>query len=89
MQCGNAWGPITSTVYLAGCAAHREEFDNGFIEDEDKVLALYQILEDKGISIPGPPIIDLDSQTLQDNSSIYRYLHRIEKTVRPNFPLLL
>jgi DNA (cytosine-5)-methyltransferase 1 len=90
MQCGNAWAPSASKVYFAVWAAHREAFDNGFIEDEDEVLDLYQFLEDKGDFIPGPPVIDLDHpQTHRDNSPKYRYLHRIEKNVRPNFPLPL
>ncbi|KAH7075952.1 S-adenosyl-L-methionine-dependent methyltransferase, partial [Paraphoma chrysanthemicola] len=95
-QCGNAWSPKASKVYFLLWAAVREAFDHGYIDAEDEVLDLYAFLKNKGITIPKPAPIEIDlfngtparaapaSRELQ-----YRYLHRIEETVKPNFPLQL
>ena len=90
-QCGNAWPVKSNTVYFLTWAAHMEAFDHGFIDAEDEVLDLYDFLENKGITIPKPAPIDVD---LFDTGSPapeseYRYLPRIDKTVKPRFPLQL
>jgi hypothetical protein len=92
-QCGNAWPPTASKVYFTLWAAHREAFDHGFIDAEDEVLDLYEFLENKGIVIPKPAAIDVDLFNADAGNVAqepeFRYLHRIEKTVHPKFPLPL
>jgi DNA (cytosine-5)-methyltransferase 1 len=100
-QCGNAWPVKANRAYFAIWAAHREAFNDGLINAEDEVLDLYDFLETKGITIPQPLSIDVDLLDLGVNlindsprrtgirEPEYRYLPRIEKTVRPLFPLSL
>ena len=93
VQCGNAWPVKASKVYFELWAAHIEAFNAGFIEAEDEVLDLYDFLEKKGVRIPKPEIINLDLFNTPPRSSTdepeYRYLHKIEKTVKPRIPLQL
>ncbi|KAH7361202.1 S-adenosyl-L-methionine-dependent methyltransferase [Pyrenochaeta sp. MPI-SDFR-AT-0127] len=98
-QCGNAWPPVASRVYFLTWAAHKECFERGHMDAEDEVLDLYDFLEKKGITIPKPVPIDIDSlNSLQPNSLQppsraaeihYRYVNRIDKTVKPRHPLQL
>ncbi|KAF2131193.1 S-adenosyl-L-methionine-dependent methyltransferase [Dothidotthia symphoricarpi CBS 119687] len=93
-QCGNVWPSATNKVYFLLWAAHHEAFDHGLIDAEDEVLDLYDFLEAKGVSLshPAPTEFDLfDSSSPRSEAQHpdYRYLHRIEKTVKPLFPLSL
>jgi hypothetical protein len=90
-QAGNAWPPTASKHYFAGWGAFHEAFDHGYIDAEDEVLDLYEFLENKGIAIPRPATIDVDRFDVGDvvEEPKFRYLHRIEKTVHPKFPLPL
>jgi DNA (cytosine-5)-methyltransferase 1 len=91
-QCGNVWPPGSNTAYFRVWAAHREAFDNGYLDAEDEVLDLHDVLEAKGIPIPKPPVIDVDifdvpARRAGNPEPDFRYLPRIEKAVRPNYPL--
>jgi DNA (cytosine-5)-methyltransferase 1 len=91
-QCGNVWPPGSNTAYFRLWAAHREAFNNGFLDAEDEVLDLYDVLKAKGILIPKPPVIDVDMFDVQarrtgNHEPEFRYLPALEKTVKPNLPL--
>lgn len=104
-QVGNAWSPASNKHYFELWAAHLEAYNAGLIEAEDEVLDLFSFLENKGFQIPKPELIDVDlfygssadqsSHHHRDRSNSlvcnleYRYLHKIERTIKPLIPLRL
>jgi DNA (cytosine-5)-methyltransferase 1 len=91
-QCGNVWPPGSNIAYFRLWAAHREAFDHGFLDAEDEVLDLYDVLEAKGIPIPKAPVVDVDmfhaqARRMGNPEPEFRYLPRLEKTVKPKLPL--
>ncbi|KAJ4347529.1 hypothetical protein N0V95_005360 [Ascochyta clinopodiicola] len=91
-QCGNAWAPTSNKKYFLLCAATLEAYDNGLIKAEDDIVDLYDFLEQKSIKIVRP-VVDLDDTSAFGGAMPaqpqYRYLSRLEKTVKPKIPLIL
>jgi len=95
-QVGNCWSPTPGKHYFATWGATLEAFDNGFINAEDDIDDLYDFLEKKGIDFGRPPPIEIDesyaSSAFRDPEVVqakYRYISKLEKTVKPHFPLVL
>ncbi len=80
---GNAWGPLVSRPQLLSCAATKEAFDQGWIDAEDHVDDLYELLESKGLDFPNNEASQTQFKTQ------YRYISRLKKSVKPNSPLII
>ncbi len=80
---GNAWGPMVSRPQLLSCAATKEAFDHGWIDAEDHVDDLYELLESKGLDFP-------NSEASQTRfKAQYRYISRLKKSVKPKIPPII
>ena len=92
-QAGNCWSPTPGKHYFTTWGATLEAFDNGLIEAEDDIDDLYDFLENKGVDFGRPPPIEIDSCVFfRDTEPVqakYRYISKLEKTVKPKFPLVL